>query len=337
MALLLLLLGCVSLSLAIHWQKLETSGTPPSGRGNGAVVASPEGELYVYGGDNEVNYVRNAERDLLKLDLKTLTWKTLDPQGSAPPLFRQSAVYDTAHKAMFVFSGATMASPGSQLVYFPGVLKYSTSVNVWDHVSLENNIAYPIPRSLHCSVIHGRDLVVFGGVGEENTFYNDLWTFSMDTYEWTFINAKGAIPEGRSNSAMCIESQKLYLFGGRRWFTQSNGVLNLLHVFDINTQTWSLLSSSGPPARIGPEIVCHNGNLFMFGGADSNGAALNDLWKFSLDNRQWTQIQLDEAPAPRIRHRLVLVGNDAYMFGGWTTGYGSASFLNDVWKLNLED
>ena len=39
--------------------------------------------------------------------------------------------------------------------------------------------AEPEPRAGHSAAIHGGNLYIFGGKGEENVKFNDLWRFDL--------------------------------------------------------------------------------------------------------------------------------------------------------------
>ena len=82
-------------------------------------------------------------------------------------------------------------------------------------------------------------VLVFGGrtdvnVGEGNL--NDLWSFDVDTHEWTHIEAGGA-PAARSFHRAAAAGSKLYIFGG----CGADGRLADLHEFDTATDVWSEL------------------------------------------------------------------------------------------------
>src|SRR5258707_4799095 len=100
---------------------------------------------------------------------------------------------------------------------------------------------------------------------------------------------------------------------------------------------WSRATPSGtiPSSRIDALIAYDPAGrqLFMFGGLDSSGDR-NDLWAFSVDNQQWTQINPSgQAPNPRhghtvtldpLRRRLIVIA-----------GQG-AGFFGDAWAYDIQ-
>ncbi|MGH2729966.1 MAG: Kelch repeat-containing protein [Actinomycetota bacterium] len=102
-----------------------------------------------------------------------------------------------------------------------------------------------------------------------------------------------------------------------------------------HAEGWTQLATTGtPPARTdhGLSYDSESGVVYLFGGRDDDGVAMNDLWALDLASATWTQVTFDDpAPAPRFtpiifwdvaRDRLVVA-----------TGQG-AGFFNDVWAFD---
>jgi len=58
--------------------------------------------------------------------------------------------------------------------------------------------------------------------------------------------------------------------------------------------------------------------------------ALNDLWQFDPEARQWTQVSAEGAPDARSYHQMVSVGDELFVFGGC----GASGRLNDLHSFN---
>ncbi|MEQ9021866.1 MAG: kelch repeat-containing protein, partial [Pseudomonadales bacterium] len=168
---------------------------------------------------------------------------------------------------------------------------------------------------------------VFGGAASENptTWYNDLWVYDSENNEWTW--------RGGSQSV-----NQLPVYG-------TQGVPDISNI---------------PGARENHLIWSDElGNLWLFGGygLDINGAVghLNDLWKYSITDAQWTWLGgndeanqggthgvLGEAtsgsyPGARASALQWINSNGiVWIFGG--QGYDkfgvSAEYLNDLWSYD---
>lgn len=77
----------------------------------------------------------------------------------------------------------------------------------------------PSPRSGHRMVAIKKKLYVFGGfydTGVSYKYYNDVWMFSLETYQWTELKITGTIkPAPRSAGCMVpTPDGKLLIWGG---------------------------------------------------------------------------------------------------------------------------
>jgi N-acetylneuraminic acid mutarotase len=229
------------------------------------------------------------------------------------------------------------------------------------------------------------------GVGGE---LNDLWKYTPSTGEWTWVNgsnsvrqpgiygtkglpAAGNVPGARVFAVSWTDSSgNLWLFGGRGFDASGFGgpVSNDLWKYTPATGEWTWMSGSNTPSQPGvygtkgvpaagnvpgarAEAVSwmdSSGNLWLFGGQDLFGNALNDLWKYTPATGEWTWMSGSDSgnqpgvygtlgvPAagnvPGARQRGGASWTDSsgnlWLFGGLgydASGYG---YLNDLWKYN---
>ena len=118
------------------------------------------------------------------------------------------------------------------------------------------------------------------------------------------------------------------------------GVILLTAVRPVLGQTWTQLAPTGglPSARGGSGSAFDpaTNQMILFGGEDSQGADLNDVWSLSLGAPpQWSQLTpLGSRPAGRVGSSTAYDSANArlIMFGG---GLGHTSpCVNDVWVLS---
>lgn len=94
----------------------------------------------------------------------------------------------------------------------------------------------------------------------------------------------------------------------------------------------------GPLARQGHSLVFDDlaNQLVLFGGANSSGDQLNDVWLFSIDNGTWTQPAVSSPTPPGRRYAysgLVRVSGQSLLV--ITHGFGEVEY-SDVWTFNLD-
>lgn len=223
--------------------------------------------------------------------------------------------------------------------------------------------------------------------------FNDLWKYTPATGQWTWVNgdsitnqtgvygAKGIAastnkPGSREfATGMSDASGNLWLFGGYGYSYSTSGSLNDLWKYTPSTGWWTWISGDSTvnqPGVYGTKGIaapsnkpgiryatagCSDalGNLWLFSGANNNGA--NDLWKYTPSTNQWTWMSGDSignndlvsvygtkgvaaatnTPGPRTGS--VSWGDtsgNVWVFGGYgnsVAGFrGRADYFNDLWK-----
>lgn len=77
----------------------------------------------------------------------------------------------------------------------------------------------PSPRSGHRMIAHKKRLFLFGGfydTGASYKYYNDVWMFSMESYQWHLIETGGTVkPAPRSACCMAATPDgRILVWGG---------------------------------------------------------------------------------------------------------------------------
>ncbi|MFT3908042.1 MAG: kelch repeat-containing protein [Ferruginibacter sp.] len=228
------------------------------------------------------------------------------------------------------------------------------------------------------------------GIGPSQGPMSDLWKYKLSTNEWTWVKGpqlpqqnpvfgtKGIpsasnTPGARQMSATWTDTNgNLWLFGG-----SGANFFNDLWKYDIVSNQWTWMSGdntanvrgvynqqSVPAATNKPgarsNAACwtdKTGNLWLFGGngyaASGSGGRLGDLWKYNINNNEWTWMKGDSViqmlsvygamnvsavsnkPGARLGASYWIDGADnLWLFGG--LGYASVyGVLNDLWKYNI--
>ena len=176
----------------------------------------------------------------------------------------------------------------------------------------------------------------FGYAEEDNGALNDLWRYSPGSEEWTWMKGdntddadarygqKGEFgnnntPGGRQGfTAWKDKSGNFWLFGG-----ESSGDLFCdLWIYDPDENEWAWMSgtddenelpenddvgvptSSGHPGSrtLSSGWIDPVGDLWLFGGkgygGNSGSNSLNNIWKYSISNNDWTLIKGESTEDP---------------------------------------
>ncbi len=213
-----------------------------------------------------------------------------------------------------------------------------------------------------------------------NGALSDLWKFDPVTNAWTWINGSNAVnmppvyetkgvfsntasPGSRSFAQTWQGSDgSFWLYGGSG--TNGSGIVYRSDLWQYKplTNQWAWMAGSNtvnqqpyytaigsasasnyPGSREGTANWTDlNGNLWMFGGYNGMGSALNDLWMYNTTTGFWTAVQpittgyATTKPAPRYHSQRWTDGEgNLWLFGGYgTTAQGNGSFY-DLWKFTI--
>ena len=134
----------------------------------------------------------------------------------------------------------------------------------------------------------------------------------------TSIPSVGIPPIISEQSSLSSINDNLYTFGGR---DSSGSFTNTIHEFSMSKHQWTSLQSSSqflPCPRMSSVLVGYLGDLYVFGGQDSDGIQ-EELWRYKISTGSWVQIPLTYTfVVGRSYTAYVLSGNLLYLFGGIT-------------------
>jgi hypothetical protein len=149
-------------------------------------------------------------------------------------------------------------------------------------------------------------------------------------------------PPARAEHVAVLDDvrQRLVLFGGLVEGTLRNDVWMLSLA---PHGRWELVEPAGPrPSPRAGAMACFDHTrqrLLVYGGADTLGHALDEVWELSLRGRPaWRRCAtVGPGPEARVRGTLTLEpgGASAILFGGCTNRIDIAWRFNDAWRLDL--
>ncbi|GAX10239.1 hypothetical protein FisN_3Lh436 [Fistulifera solaris] len=101
--------------------------------------------------------------------------------------------------------------------------------------------------------------------------------------------------------------------------------------------TWNRVESSGvPPPRSGAASIVVKGKLYVFGGYGGGTGRLDDFYSYDFESNEWQEVHVLSEYRPGCRENNGVVISDSsseiYLFGG----YNGNSWLNDLWKFDIE-
>lgn len=187
--------------------------------------------------------------------------------------------------------------------------------------SWKNTLQLLDPRYWHSAVWTGTEMIVWGGMSDVGTIYNDGSRYSPATDTWAPVSAKGA-PSARTAHSAVWTGREMVLFGGTGDKTGGR--------YNPTTDTWRHTSTIGAPIGqqyssvvwTGKEMIVWGGILF---------SPVNTGGRYNPQTDTWTAIA--PAPlAPRAYTPAVWSGTEMLVWAGYDVTMGQ--LYNDGARYN---
>jgi hypothetical protein len=267
--------------------------------------------------------------------------------SGAPTTLRSghSMVWDDHDNLLLVFGGIDNAGH-----LLNDLWSYSPETGQWKQLSAAgaagscNSGTIPSARMNAAMVWDNVDqqVLLYGGLGSNNHYLSDLWSYALATGTWTEIACSNNGPGARSSGAVWNGSQMLLLGG-----TNKYGLLSDFWSYTPGSDGgWQELAASTPLGkRTYSTMVWDNSDnrLYVFGGLDVNGLQNNDFYVYSA-NSGWSSITPKTASNPLPRQQAMGAWDSKdhalLLMGGWQDGqdepfWGLWAYdpRQDAWKL----
>jgi galactose oxidase-like protein len=111
-------------------------------------------------------------------DVESEAWEPVSAAGGPTQRMSHSMVYDSARRVSWLFGGGAYPKPGNELWSF------SASARSWQRIVPPGPV--PSPRRFAAMAYDSRHDVVllWGGVQDDRTGYNDTWLFDPSVRQW---------------------------------------------------------------------------------------------------------------------------------------------------------
>lgn len=116
---------------------------------------------------------------------------------------------------LYLFGGEYASPSQLQYLHFRDTWKFQLKTKQWEKI---NTPVGPSARSGHRMVLSKKRIFLFGGFHDNNNsyqYFNDVWSFSLETYTWTKMEVQGTGPTPRSGVIIgATEDGKIIVSGG---------------------------------------------------------------------------------------------------------------------------
>lgn len=321
-------------TLPLAWHQATTTGTPPTPRAYTCAVYDSANDRAVFvGGAEAVNDSgppSSLVGDVWTLSLSGAVWTQLLPTGTGPgAIGAATSIYDGSRQRMVLacgFDGASFLTDTWQLEL--------DASPAWSTVPA---VGPPPARAVAAGIYDPPNdrMVIYGGVGEDDTTYADVWELPFATNAWNMLSPTGGppTPHDFGGAAYDLAHRRMLLYSGFGPHNTPIGDVAWALSLDGAPQ-WTALSI-GPAGRYGaPGAYDPVGDrLIVFGGFDGTNW-LSDTWALTVATGAWNEMTFSgSAPSARTGHSAIYdpVRNRVVVFGGnqGMTLYGQ------VWALSL--
>lgn len=229
-------------------------------------------------------------------------------------------------------------SDEARLAWISRIGNQVSRVSLYQMWNTQNIMKGPSKRVSHTATVVGSRLYVFGGQ-YQNHYYNDMYIYHLENREWTKVPSPSTIGDSAAvcptprceHSAVAVNSRIVY-FGG----FDGQKRLKDIYVFDTTTLKWmkpTIQSKRVPGGRSGHKMVFLHNLVWLFGGIDSHGTYLNDIYTLNLEKWQWSSVPISgKMPAPRAFHSMDVLKTKIAVYGG----YSFSNIHDDVALLDTK-
>ncbi|UJR10800.1 hypothetical protein I4U23_014988 [Adineta vaga] len=236
----------------------------------------------------------------------SIHWQLIDPSTkfNLTPRFSHSVCYVDSKQMLYVFGGSRDMATSLNDFW-----RLNLSTRSWERILPIGQ--YPPPK---CSATFIDDengnLILFGGRSKIYTddihmreqLHHELHSYSIEGNTWNLhsnLSEPGPISD-HSASIVAINNQKrMIVFGGMVGTMNQQSLLqgtnDLWQWTDIETNTWTMIQidCNRPEPRKGHSQFTLNSNHILIVGGLSLTRVCRDVWLFSFQTNQWTQITVN--------------------------------------------
>ena len=247
------------------------------------------------------------------LDLEKLEWNKITQNSQTNNRFGHTSII--YQNKIYLFGGRTKY--GNSFVS-PGLEIFSLNDKNYINHDSEGGII-PEPRKNHIAELVGNQMLIHGGINENNQVVGDCYYLNLTQLKW------GACPIIRTTP-----SPRLYGHSSALVLPKEYYASNKLSIFNY------------PDVEFANSRIKEKG-IYIFGGkTKEDGGLSNKIWILLLGNKKLKWYNPDvkgKPPSPRYFHSMSYYdkGNMLIVHGGRNDGVSENAALNDTFIFDLEN
>lgn len=161
----------------------------------------------------------------------------------------------------------------------------------------------PLARSDHSSTLIDDEMVVFGGISDNNTYLNDVWMLNLSQHSWRRIGVSGEKPSARIGHSCASYSSVLIIFGGHE---EASKEATRIYALDVAKPAWRKFADSSCESEPEPWMAEEGPKKGLAGSGLGGGSPK----KPSSPGRAWSPIKEVASSSKSGKSRDVLGSRD---------------------------
>jgi len=354
--------------VASDWSVVDVKNGPgPLPRDAMAAQVFDDG-IYTFGGFIEnldpTNFRPNVFfNDVWRFNTNSKRWTLRTPtpdlaHGSPPP--RAYSIAGRYGDEMIVGFGFNYTATFDVISAYNDLWAYNTVSNQWRQIRANGTAGAPMPRAETSAVVANGKIYLYGGANVQFTTLSDTWVYDFAADTWTQLTL-ATKPSKRYGSITVLDSanNRMIIYGGEKTqFNFTTFQLDFVYAgpdgqwaFDFDSLTWTQMvpRANIPDRNNGNGGVIYNNQLMIFGGDIGGGSTctnvifdqnnVKETWIYDANINIWLELCPAVSPPNLKRATTVLVGNTAYMMGGFaydSTTCGPFIFPTDVYAFTFK-
>lgn len=181
----------------------------------------------------------------------------------------------------------------------------------------------PSERIWHSTALVNSKMMVWGGMYNNTSFYNNGALFDLSANTWTTISNTNA-PTTRGLHSAVSTGTKVIIWGGLLQTMGGNTYRNNGGIYDATTDTWATISATNAPVgRHSHTAIWTGTKMIVWGGTiDAGGGSTytNTGGIYDPVADSWVATNTTNAPSARFGHSAVWTGSKMIIWGGFDIG-----------------
>ena len=265
-------------------------------------------------------------RDIWAFSLTTMSWTMTDSGHGVPP-FDTVPTVDTGYHAL-VFGG------WAPLEMLNSIYEFARPTFTWK--LLQPQTYWPSPRFLNCFTPVGSSFHALFGSDGTNLLADSWWTYSPNLLQRWQQQQISLVP--RAGASCTLHTTVIVVLFGSfdASFSDIRSTVELVYPYAQPpfSRVVTPVDGISPSPRSEHGAARRGAQIYIFGGRDSAGDALSDLWRFDVTLLRWTQlVPVGSAPSGRIAMGFVTTAMGFLMI----SGYDGTYYPPDRWSLQVSE